>query len=485
MNTSVSMETVFQSTINATQQIENQLTTLQAEASTGQAYGKVSDNPTASLAILSNSDLDSSLTANLTNIQSATTALNTSTSALQQANNILTQAKSIALQASSSTNDSASYTALAAQVNSLINNLMAIANTQNNGAYVFGGTATNTQPYAATLDAQGNVTSVQYQGSNAASSVIVGDNQQVGLYEPGNQIFQAQNRQAAVFTGSTGAQPGAGTDSATGQATLTLSHTLTTYAPGSGVQAGTSSAAGDTILGPAGAHTLTVIDTSGNGSAGTVSLDGGPPVAFTNADTNLLVTNSAGQSVYVNTTGISSNYNGTVNITSTGSMSIDGGTTSTPLTFAANQSVTDGATGAVTFVNTANVTGTGTESVQYPGTSTAFQSLINLRDALNNVNKLSSTAQISAISAQATELGNVDSQVMTSLGTQSATLQSLGSLQTQMQDVQTSTKATISNLSGADVANVVVQLQSYQQLLQLALESFSQISSTTLLNYLH
>jgi len=56
---------------------------------------------------------------------------------------------------------------------------------------------------------------------------------------------------------------------------LLIRHTATTYAAGSGVQPGTNSGAGDTILGALGQHRLHITDTSGNGSAGTISLDGG------------------------------------------------------------------------------------------------------------------------------------------------------------------------------------------------------------------
>src|SRR5439155_11953260 len=100
-------------------------------------------------------------------------------------------------------------------------------------------------------------------------------------------------------------------------------HTSTTYQAGSGVQTGSGSAAGDTVIGPAGAHQLTIVDTSGTGAAGTVSLDGGPAVAFTNADTNLKVSGPNGQVVFVDTTAITANFNGTVNITANGTVSVD------------------------------------------------------------------------------------------------------------------------------------------------------------------
>ncbi len=140
--------------------------------------------------------------------------------------------------------------------------------------------------------------------------------------------------------------------------------------------------------------------------------------------------------------------------------------------------------GAVTFIDTSKVMRTGTESIKYPGTGDAFQTLFNLRDLLNNVTKLSSADQIKAISNQLGELDNTNQQVLQSMGQQSATLQSLTSLQTHLKEVQLSTQETISTESGADVTKVVVQLQSYEQMLQLSLEAFAQIHSISLLNYL-
>ncbi len=310
MDTRVTMQSLFQDTASATRQITEQLNTLNAQAATGQKFAKVSDDPADALTVMSNTDLDNRLTAHLTNIQSATTALNTSVSTLQQVNNIFSEAKSLAIQASSSTNDSISYTALAQQVNSLINNLVTVANTQNNGTYVFAGAAANTQPFVTTQDAAGNIQTVAYQGSSNSTSATVDDSQQVQLYYPGSQVFQSQN-------------------------------------------------GGD-----------------------------------------------------------------------------------------------------------------------------AFQSLITLRDDLNNVNNLSGTDQIKAISSQISNLDNANTQVMNVIGQQSATLQSLSGLQTQLQNVQLSTKETISTVGGADIAGVVVKLQTYEQQLQLSLESFAQIHSISLLNYL-
>ena len=153
---------------------------LQTQASTGKKFTNVSDDPTDAMAVIADTDQYQLLTTHLNNIQWATTALNTSVSALQQVNSIFNQATSIAIEASNSNNDTSSFGAMAQQVNGLINSLLTAANTQNNGVYVFSGSAYNTEPYVVTSqDAQGNPTAISYQGSSGATSTIVNNNQSV------------------------------------------------------------------------------------------------------------------------------------------------------------------------------------------------------------------------------------------------------------------------------------------------------------------
>ena len=303
--------------------------------------------------------------------------------------------------------------------------------------------------------------------------------------DPGSLVFQSTQRAATVFQGNTGAKPGTGTDSATGQGALIVSHTATTYASGSGVTAGINSPSGDTILGATGANTVSVDDTSGTGSSGTISLNGGPAVAWTNTDNNLQVVGPNGEVAFVNTTAITAGFNGTVNITSSGSLSTDGGKTTVPINYSANQVVTNGTTGAVTNVNSTAIHSTGTDQVQFTGTFDAFQSLIALRDDLNNTAGLSSHDQTAAISSSIGELQRVSNSILTSVGSQSATLQFLQGQQTSLQQVQLAAQELTTNLQSADVPTVVVQLQSEQNQLQLTLEATASVlQQANLLDFL-
>ena len=484
----VSFMTIVNQALESANAQTAQMTHLQQEAATGNSLLEPSDNPAAAVAVMAAQADTVQLTTHLTNIQSATTALNSSVSALQNAGNILTQAKTIAIQGAQNSNPPAAMAAMADQVNGLIQQLLNAANTKSGNQYLFSGTATRTQPFVvSSTNTQGSPETIVYQGAAQAAQVIVAPADSVSTLYAGSQVFQSTQRGQTFYQGNTGATAGTGTDSATGTGTLQVQHTATTIAPGSGVQAGTGSAAGDTILGPAGANQLTITDTSGDGSAGTISLNGGPAVQFTNSDTNLEVAAGNGQIVFVDTTAITPGFSGTVDITSDGTLSTDGGATTVPITFSGNQVVTNSNTGAVTNVNTTNIRSTGNNSLEYQGTFDAFQSLIAVRDALNNTQGLSSTDQAKTISGLIGELQSAADNLERSTGAQSATLSQLASMQTNFQDVQLADQQLTSTLQGADISQVVVKLQAQQNLLQLTLSATAEMlnSGTILLNFLH
>ncbi len=457
----------------------DQLGVTTEQAATGKRILQPSDDPVGAVSLMTFQAQEQSLTTNLSNIQDATASLNSSVSTLQTVSNLFTQARSIAINATNSGNDQNALNTLAQQVDGLLNRLVDLASTQDGGHYLFSGTASNTAPF--TLNGAGTYT---YQGSDDRASAIVGQGQTVDTYYSGREIFQATQRGATLYSGTTGAAAGTGTDSATGRGTLLVQHTSTTYAAGSGVQPGSGSAAGDTILGPAGTHTLRIVDTSGNGSAGTVSLDNGPAVPFSSRDTNLKVTTPGGGTVFLNTTAITPGFNGTVLITANGSLSTDNGATTVPINFSGNQVVTDSTTGGVTNVNSTNIRATGTNTLDYAGTNDAFQSLQALRDDLRNTQGLPQQQQFQAISQHLTDLERVQSNILSVVGAQSADLQNLQGLQTQVQGVQLQTRQMISNVGDADIGQVLTNLQAQQNLLQVTLATTAKMFDQNLLNYL-
>jgi flagellar hook-associated protein 3 len=457
----------------------NQMLTLQQEASTGLRILQPSDDPLAALQVLSYQAQNNQLDTCHQNINDAQSKLNAGVSTLNQVSQLIAQAKSLALQGSSSTNSPESFLALGTQVGSILQQVISLANTQQGGQYLYGGTASQATPFS--VNSLGQVT---YNGSTQALNEPVGQGQQVQTLYTGSQVFQSLQRGPTVITGTSGATAGTGTDSATGSGTLTVAHTSTTYAGGSAVLPGTSSAAGDTILGPAGAHMLTIVDTSGTGTSGTVQLDGGSVVKWTNTATNLQVQGPTGQTVFLNTTAITAGFNGSVAITSNGTLSVDGGLSNVPITFSANQVVTNSQTGAVTNINSTNIRQAGSDAISYTGAYDVFQILSTLRDDLNNTRNRSPGQQAAAVGQTLQELDRVNTNVLTVVGEQSASLQNLQAIDQHIQDVQLQTKQQIGNLQNADLPQVVVGMQEQRNLLQSTLYSTSRILSLSLLDFI-
>ncbi len=484
MNLRTTPLTLVSEAVTAAREQFDQLANLQQQATTGKRILSPSDDPLGSVTVMGLQAQSGRMDTYLSNIQDAQATLNTSVSALQQVNTILTQAKSIAIQGAQAGNDATSNEALAQEVDGLLNQLLDVANTQQNGRYIYGGTAGNTAPFAVTAtDGQGRPLSVAYHGAEDSVEAGISPTQTVSTLYPGDQVFQSRQRSQTVITGGTGATAGSGTDSATGQGTLTVQHTATIYASGSGIQAGTSSAAGDTILGPAGVHHLSINDTSGTGASGTISLDGGPAVAFTNSDTDLKITGPDGGVVYVDASAIAPGFNGDVSITANGTLSVDGGKSTVAVDFSANQTVKDSVTGAVTNINSTNITQTGADHIDHPGTYDAFQILMAVRDDLRNPQI--SEAQLSqSLSGRIGELQRVQGTVLTTVGKQSADLTNLQALQNRIQDVQLGTKQNISNLQDADMSQVALELQAQQNLLQYTLLTASKLLNQSLLDFL-
>lgn len=460
---------------------------LQSQIATGNQIQVPSDNPVGMVQILQNNTLSGQLDSNLTAIQNATTSLQTSVTSLTQVQNLITSVKSTAITANSATNQTASNSTLASQVNEAINQLLGLANTQlPDGSYIFGGTSSRTAAFAVTgSNGSGQPSQITYQGSQNPAQVIVGKGVTVNTFLTGNGIFQPIIGGATTYSGTTGAQASTIPDSASGQATLQVSHTLTSFSGTSGVAAGASSANGDTILGPSGANSLVIVDSSGTGKFGTVSLNGGTPVAFSNTNGDLKVVGPSGEVVHLDTTNITPGFNGKVDLAGDGTLSTDGGVTTTPINFSSNQQITDSTTGATTNVNSTNIRIAGNDQLTYPGQVDIFQTLIALRDTINNTQNLNATDRSSKLSQQIAQLDTFNTSLATPLGSQASQSQFLSNLQTRTNNQQTQLKEATNNLQSTDMAQAIVNLQQQQNLYQAGLQLTASLNKLSLANFLN
>jgi flagellin-like hook-associated protein FlgL len=277
---------------------------------------------------------------------------------------------------------------------------------------------------------------------------------------------------------------GTGTNSAVGTKTLTVTHTLTTYAGGSGIQTGTSSAASDTVLGQTGTHSLMINDTSGTGGSGTISLNGGPAVSYTNGLSDLAVTGPDGEVVYVNTTAITPGFNGSVDVTGTGSLSVDGGLTSTPITYDTSQQIIDSRDGSVVNIDTTGVSKAGSDRLEFPGTSDVFNVLRELRDDLLNSRGLSPSEQNEALNRRLSDVERIQDHLLNIVGVQSVTLEQIDRLASRTEDLKLAEKVNYSDNISADVAQAALRLQELNNLQQYTMAAVGQLLTPNLLNYI-
>ena len=457
---------------------------IQDEISSGIKITKSSDNPLAFRQITALETNLQQLGAAGYVINEAQSKLNVSVSQLQEFHRLLADAKRIAQEGVQSLSP-ADRNALALEAEGVLTQMKQIANSEFTGQFLYGGARSDKQPYSFGNSAiAGRSLDVNYAGVDESGQSVISAGIQAETLYSGPRIFDANNRSATVIYGKSGAQVGSGTDSLKGRADLQIRHTLTTYQGASGIQTGTSSAAKDTVIGQVGKHQLNIVDTSGTGAFGTISLNGGPAIAFNNTMTDLEVAGSTGEKVFVNTTAIAAGFNGNVDLTGAGTFSVDNGASTTNIDFSANQIVTDAATGKLVTINSTNVSRTGDDHLDFPGTSNAFQTVHELIQDLRGTRTIDSSQFAESLGRRMNELDSLGDRVLVSVGLQSTTLEGLRRLQTRNEDLTFEIQSQLSGLQSTDIAEAVVRLRNEQNLQQYTYLAATQIMSQSLIDFL-
>ncbi len=461
------------------QSVELQQT--QKQISTGTRLHRPSDDPTAVRRSIIQKDKLNRLNTQMASVEHAKSRVSHAHVPLREAQQLFVRAREIALTGVQVT-EPTERAFLAEELNVVLSQMISLANTSDESGYLFAGTATETEPFS--YDASKSSGVVTYHGSSDSSFLrIAGDVEREALIA-GDEIFQSIIREPTIILGDTGLRTGLGTDTAIGNGRLTVSHTSTTYAAGSGVLPGASSVGGDTIIGSIGTHQLQIVDTSGTGAFGTISLNGAADIGFTSADTDLTVTGPNGETVYVDVSSIAAGFSGTVDITADGTVSVDGGTTTVPITFSANQIITNPADGATVHLDTQAMFRTGEDYVEFPGTNDVFDTLVALRDDLLNTRGLSSGDRLDAMNRRLGDIERVEDQLLSEVGAQSVALEQIERLLVRTQDLTLDQQIQYGETTSADVANAAIRLQELLTLQQFTMTSVSNLLSHNLLDFL-
>ncbi|HWZ97422.1 MAG TPA: flagellar hook-associated protein FlgL [Candidatus Dormibacteraeota bacterium] len=167
------------------QQRRQNLDTATHQLSTGKKVNALSDDPVAVAQLVQNHDQSGQDDQFLKNQSTLQSQFQVADSALSNVVQALTRALSIGTEGANGTLNDSDRQAIAGEVQGLANQLLSLANTSYQGAYLFAGTAVTTQPF--TLNQ--NTLAVTYNGNANTTSVQLSNGNTIGDNVPGGQLF--------------------------------------------------------------------------------------------------------------------------------------------------------------------------------------------------------------------------------------------------------------------------------------------------------
>jgi flagellar hook-associated protein 3 FlgL len=174
-------QTQFLTAIN---QLESNLSATQNQISSGLSFTTASQNPVAAGLVTGYNEALAQSQQYDTNSNSAQGSLNTEDSALTQVQSALQSLRDLALEANSGSESTQGLSAIATQATQIQSSLVALANTQDgSGNYIFGGYATQTQPFTLTA------TGATYNGDQGQRQVQIAAGQTVVIGDNGDLVF--------------------------------------------------------------------------------------------------------------------------------------------------------------------------------------------------------------------------------------------------------------------------------------------------------
>ena len=161
--------------VSQLQQLAERQNRLQNQAATGQRVQQPSDDPAAMRRVMDLQAESTALTQYQNNTVSAQEVAQATFTAIKGFKTTSDRANEIATLAGGVTSNT-DLTTYVKEVNELIKEGLANANTKHQGNYLFGGTKTDQPPFEATYDSEGNVLTVTYKGnSNLAETEVMQD----------------------------------------------------------------------------------------------------------------------------------------------------------------------------------------------------------------------------------------------------------------------------------------------------------------------
>jgi flagellar hook-associated protein 3 FlgL len=225
-----SLESIYNSASWAIWQHSTALSKLQEQAATGQQINRPSDDPVDANRILDLREESRSMERYASALNDVVSTLDFSSSVIQQIDDEMINALGYLTSVSSGGTDTeATRRTLAQQLNSVLDQIVSLANTQLSDHRLFAGAASDADPYTVERDNSGNITRVIYQGSHEERNVSVAPGVEVSAVLVGDDLFRSDSPAAPVFVSAdeagvttTGMVAGSGTSSVRGDIWLAV-----------------------------------------------------------------------------------------------------------------------------------------------------------------------------------------------------------------------------------------------------------------------
>jgi flagellar hook-associated protein 3 FlgL len=404
------------------------------------------------------------------------TRLELASSTLEHGSELLTRSRELLLRAMSGALNEDDRRTIASELAELRDQLLDDANLQQDGNYLFSGTALATRPFQEVTS--GGATHVVYRGNGEEHSIQSGEHDLVSISAVGNQIFGRAVPGPVRFDGLTGIRSGTTADEGSGYAYLVLRHDGTdTGLLGSVGVAPLDGGNGDTLLGT----NALVIDST----AGTARLGNGPVVTIPPAGerSDVLLRNEQGGELHLDLEGWNGNdYTGT--ITGRGSVSLDGETFTTLAFTETDLELTNPELGQVLHLDTTGVLRAGRELVTFGETVNAFDLLQGVIEDLENDQGLDSAELNTRLSNRMQTLDRVHDDLLLGLGVLGARGARLNDADERQSDLGLQLRGRLSEVEDTDFSEAALELTRSQMILELAQAAGARLIQTSMLNFL-
>jgi len=458
----IATSTIYDNQTASIDNLETEYQTLGNQLSSGISFNAPSDDPTIVGEDLSLRTTLATESQQTTDITSATNQLTSTDSALASLTSVLQSARSLAVQAASGTTTDAQRAEIGTQVSQLLQQAIAIANTQDNGSYIFAGSADPTVPPVKAIGSP--INGVAISGNNAAEGQLLDNGQEVTTSTSLQQAFNvgAADGSPSVF-----------------QALINLEDTLTngTVSDESGtalnIPGEVIQGAGSTTPSTLGDAPLATAITGDNSTPTAAQIAAGVTSQYT-IRINSSTANGVQSVESYSFTNLTAIDDGTATSV-VGQINANTATTGISASFdAKTQRLTLSASDGSTFYVT-------DEPTPSPPAATAATTTGNFVEAFG----LQGQADITnTLSTQLTDIDNALNVTLNSRTAVGATINTLSAVNSQVTTQSTDNTAVKSGLEDVNVAAATSQFTEIETALQAAFETTTRLEGKTLFDYI-